>query len=152
MGNDSDAAEKARYGDLREVDLSSAKASDAYWARVDFSYADFYQADLSKASFREAILHGAQFRETILTEAVFTKANCKDANFKFADLRYANLTDAILDDAKFEGAKVHGTILTHAKFGNNPNLPVDNSPAGDSTIMIPFQEWLAMHNQLEDKH
>jgi uncharacterized protein YjbI with pentapeptide repeats len=146
--NDAGAGDKTRYGDLRSVDLSRAKACDAYWARVDFTYADFYRADLTEASFREAILHGAQFREAILKEAVFMKADCEGANFKFADLRHANLTDAILDKANFEGAKVHGVILTHAKFGDNPNVPVDNSPAGDKAMMIPCQEWLAMHSQL----
>ena len=34
-------------GDLRGLDFSLAKAADAYWARVDFSYADFYKADLN---------------------------------------------------------------------------------------------------------
>ena len=146
--NDSDAGDRTRYGDLRGVDLSSAKGCDAYWARVDFTYADFYRADLTQASFREAILHGAQFREAILKEAVFMNADCEGANFKFADLRNANLTGAILKKASFEGAKVYGAILTHAKFGDNPNLPVDNSPAADGGMMIPFQEWLAMHSQV----
>lgn len=144
--NDPDAGDRTRYGDLREVDLSSAKACDAYWAWVDFTDADFYRADLTEASFREAILHRAQFREAILKEAVFTQADCKGANFKFADLRHANLTNAVLHKAKFEGAKVYGVTLAHAKFGNNPNMPVDNSPAADETMMIPFQEWLAMHS------
>ncbi|MFO1205560.1 MAG: pentapeptide repeat-containing protein [Burkholderiales bacterium] len=94
---------KARYGDLREIDLSGATARDAYWARVDFSYADFYQADLTRASLRNAILAGAQFRETNLEDAVLMGAQCTDANFKLASLRGADLTDCRdLDSAKFE--------------------------------------------------
>ena len=42
-------------GDLRSLDLSGARAADAYWARIDFRYADFYRrADLTDASLRSA--------------------------------------------------------------------------------------------------
>jgi hypothetical protein len=46
--------QKKRYGDLRQIDLSAARAHDAYWARVDFAYADLYRAELKQASFRSS--------------------------------------------------------------------------------------------------
>jgi uncharacterized protein YjbI with pentapeptide repeats len=137
--NDSNPVRK-KYADLRELDLSGARAADAYWARVDFSYSDFYRADSSRTSFREAVLEGAQFRNTKLQDAVFIKANCKGANFKLADLRNADLTDANLEKATFEGAKVFGCKLTGVE--SSPDM-VDSSPAGDGSQMISLQEWLA---------
>jgi len=137
--NDSDSMRK-RYADLRELDLSGARAADAYWARVDFSYSDFYRADSSRTSFREAVLEGAQFRNTKLQDAVLINANCKGANFKLADLRNADLTGANLEKASFEGARVFGCKLTGVASG--PDM-VDGSPAGDGSQMISLQEWLA---------
>jgi cell division protein FtsB len=93
---------KEKYGDMSGLDLSSAKAKDAYWARVDFSYADFYKAELQGASFRNAILNDAQFRESQLQNGVLIEADCKGANFKMADLSGADFTGAKnLDAAKF---------------------------------------------------
>jgi hypothetical protein len=143
--NDPTNPDKKKFGDLRSIDLSGAKAHDAYWARVDFTYADLYQADLTEASFREAILVGVQFRESILRDAVLVKSNCEGANFKLADLRNANLSDAILINASFEGAKVHGVTLGKAKFGNNRDTLVDNSPDGNGSMMMPIQDWLALY-------
>ena len=40
-------AKRTSIGDLRELDFSLARAADAYWARIDFTYADFYRADLT---------------------------------------------------------------------------------------------------------
>jgi Pentapeptide repeats (8 copies) len=70
-------AEESEHADLRELDLSGAKAKDAYWARIDFRYADFYGADLTDASLRKAILDGAQFRQTVLANAVLAEASCE---------------------------------------------------------------------------
>src|SRR5207248_636253 len=47
-------SDKKPLADVHELDLSKAKAKDAYWARADFSYSDFYFADLSQASFRNS--------------------------------------------------------------------------------------------------
>lgn len=72
-------ASGAEVTDLRGLDLSGARAADAYWARIDFASADFYGADLSNASFRKAGLEGAQLRETTLRSAVLAEATCKSA-------------------------------------------------------------------------
>jgi uncharacterized protein YjbI with pentapeptide repeats len=131
-------------GDVRDLDLSGAKAVDAYWARVNFSYSDFYKANLAGASFRSSVLQGAQFREAVLRDAVFVDANCEEANFKLADLRKANLTNATLVKARFEEAKVFGCVLTGAKLAENPNDWVDDSEDGGSR-RIRVTEWLALH-------
>lgn len=141
--DDPDAKGRERYGDGRGLDLSGAKAADAYWARVDFTYADFYKANLSQVSFRQAILQGAQLREAELNKAVLIQANCEGANFKLADLRDADLTGATLVKASFEGAKVHGAILMETILGSNPEGQVDIAPAGGKPQMISVTEWLA---------
>ena len=133
---------KAVYGDLRNIDLSKAKASDAYWARVDFSHADFYRANLVESSLRESILCKSQFREAQLNKVVFAKADCESANFKLADLRDADFSEANLVKANFEGAKVFGTKLHGAKWGDNPDVDVDISPTGDGSNRIRFSEWI----------
>jgi hypothetical protein len=158
--NGAPAPPKEDYGDLRGGDLSNAKANDAYWAKVDFSFADFYRAHLRGASFRDAILHGAQFRETCLEASVLSGADCEKANFKLADLRKANLTQANLTGATFEavdlrgadltdatlakatllGAKVHGTVLTGAKL-DEVQGQVDVSPKGNESKVISAREW-----------
>lgn len=132
-------------GDVRELDLSAAEAVDAYWARVNFSYSDFYKANLRGASFRGSILRGAQFREAILREAVLSQADCEGANFKLADLRKADLTNAILTKARFEDAKVFDCMITGATFGNNPDVWVDVSEAGDDSQRVKFTDWLTAH-------
>jgi hypothetical protein len=108
--------DKKGYADLREIDLSAAKADDAYWAKVDFSYADFYNATVNEASFKRAILYEAQFRETELKNAVLIKAECEEANFKLANLHDADLTGATLVKAKFEGADLEGADLEGANL------------------------------------
>ncbi|HEX6289961.1 MAG TPA: pentapeptide repeat-containing protein [Herpetosiphonaceae bacterium] len=143
--NSSTDKEKQRLGDVRELDLSGANACDAYWARVDFSYTDFYRANLELVSFRKSILQGAQFRETKLKDAVLIEANCEGANFKLADLRGADFSQARLFKANFEGAKVHGVNMSGAELGANPNVKVDTSEKGDGSQMVDFADWLAAH-------
>lgn len=145
--DDENSLEKRRYGDLRGIDLSGAKAQDAYWARVDFTYADFYKANLSQASLREAILQGAQFRETILQDAVLVKANCEGTNFKYADLSNADLSGAMLVKANFEGAKVAGVKLEGAVLGDNPDTKVDISTTSRKKL-VSFQKWLDSYKQV----
>ena len=135
--------EESAQADLRELDLSGAKANDAYWARIDFSYADFYRANLTDASLRKAQLEGAQFRETVLANAVLAEAQCERATFKFADLRGANLTGANLQGASFENVLVFGASLAGAVIGENPDGLVDVSPLGDASETMPVGEWLA---------
>lgn len=136
--------QKKRLADLRDIDLSLAKAADAYWARVNFCYADFYRANLSSASFRWALLRGAKFRNANLRGAVFDNADCQGAIFKFADLRGAKLVNAKLRRANFDGAKVFNCTLTGAKVGDNEDGKVDNSEKGDgTTAMISVSQWLA---------
>lgn len=128
---------------LRNLDLSGARAVDAYWARIDFRYADFYNADLTAASFRKAKLDGAQFRETVLTNAVLVEACCTGANFKLADLRRADLAGANLRSASFENAKVFGANLSRALLADNPDCEVDVSSEGDGSEIVRFEEWIA---------
>ena len=136
-------AGESEHADLRELDLSGAKAKDAYWARIDFRYADFYRADLTDASLRKALLDGAQFRQTILTNAVLAEASCEGATFKLADLRGANLDGAKLRGATFENVRVFGASLVGAEIGENPDGQVDVSPEGDASQTMPVSEWLA---------
>jgi hypothetical protein len=136
-------AEESEHADLRQLDLSGAKAKDAYWARIDFRYADFYLADLTEASLRKALLDGAQFRQTILANAVLTEASCEGATFKLADLRGANLDGAKLRGTTFEDVRVFGTSLVGAEVGDNPAGLVDISPNGDKSETMPVGEWLA---------
>lgn len=134
---------RAEAADLRGLDLSGARAADAYWARIDFTYADFYRADLSNASFRRARLDGAQFRETLLRSAVLANASCANANFKLSDLRDADLSGADLTGANFEEVKVFGAKLAGATVGANPECHVDVSPEGDGSQRVTVVEWLA---------
>ena len=129
--------ERKRFADLRQIDLSGAKGHDAYWARVDLTYADLYKADMKEASFRGAILRSTQFRETNLTDAVLINADCEGANFKLADLRRADLTGANLSNANFDGTKVYGAVLTDVKFSGNPAAQVDISPNGTDPRWFP---------------
>jgi hypothetical protein len=131
-----------QYADLRGIDLSSASAKDAYWAKTDFTYADFYRADLAKASFRNSILTGAQFRNAALEDSVFIGANCEGANFKLADLRRASFNNANLRQANFEGARIHGINLTGAVISIEDNITVDVSQGGDGSGIRNFKEWL----------
>lgn len=133
----------AEAGDLKELDLSGAKAVDAYWAKIDFQYADFYRADLTHASLRKAKLQGAQFRETILRHAVLADAKCEGANFKLADLRGADFSGADLQSANFEDVKVFGAKLDGARIGGNPDCSVDVSPKGDGSKTMAAADWLA---------
>lgn len=135
--------------DLHGVNLSYAKAVDAYWARVEFSYTDFYRANLIGASFKEAVLHGAQFREAKLNRTVLVSADCENANFKLADLRGADFTKAKLKRANFEEAKVYGVILSDSELGDNPNMQVDISSEADGSKMISVREWLAKQGQIQ---
>jgi hypothetical protein len=135
--------EGSECADLRELDLSGANARDAYWARIDFRYSDFYRADLTDASLRKAILDGAQFRETTLANAVLTDVQCEGASFKLADLRGANFDGAKLRGTTFENVRVFGATLVGAEVGDNPQGQVDISPEGDASKTIPVSEWLA---------
>jgi hypothetical protein len=130
--------------DLHEVDLSGARAHDAYWARIDFTDADFYQADLTRSSLRKAQLTRAQFRDTKLNDAVLADSSCEAANFKATDLRGADLSGAMLRKASFEGAKLFGVKLDAATtFGDNPDHEVDVSELGNGSETMPLALWLA---------
>jgi uncharacterized protein YjbI with pentapeptide repeats len=137
-----DHASGAEAADLRGLDLSLARAADAYWAKIHFDYADFYRADLSNASLRNAHLQGAQFREATLQDAVLVGAACTGTNFKLADLRGADLSDADLEGAKFEDAKVFGVTLARVRGSADPDFQVDYSPEGDGTHRMSVGKWL----------
>ena len=130
------------YSIVREQDLSHANAADAYWAKADFTYADFYRANLQYVSFRLSTLAYAQFREADLRNAVFIKADCTGANFKMADLRNADFSAADLREANFENAKVYGVRLTaDTRLSGQPGIQIDTSPEGGDPSMLPFDEW-----------
>ena len=133
------------YADLRELDLSGAKAADAYWARADFSYADFYGADLKSTSFRDAIMQSAQFRNADLRDAVFVGADCQGANFKFADLRGADLSHARFSEANFDGAKIEGCNMGGAVVGG------DADPAGDVSTAAHKPKWVSLGQRLRQQ-
>lgn len=126
---------------VQGVDLSGARAYDAYWARCDFSYADFYAAELARASFRRACLAGAQFRECDLKEAVLDGTVCTGANFKLADLRGASFRGATLNGTNFEGAKVFGVSLAEAVIESLPDCQVDMSEHGNGSLLVPVSQW-----------
>jgi Pentapeptide repeats (8 copies) len=136
-------AEHDEHGDLRGLDFSLARAADAYWARLDFRYADFYKADLTGASLRKAKLGGAQFRETVLRGAVLAEAKCEKANFKFTDLRNADLSGADLTGASFESAKVHGVVLAGATLASLNDHVVDLSERGDGSELVSVGDWVS---------
>jgi len=129
-------------GDLRELDFSLAQAADAYWAKIDFTAADFYKATLTAASFRNSTLAFAQFRETVLTDAVLSGAICRGTNFKYSDLRNVDLSGADLTGARFEGTKVYGVVLRGATIDEIPEFLVDISPDGDGQDMVSVSSWL----------
>jgi uncharacterized protein YjbI with pentapeptide repeats len=84
--------ELGRRFDMRKLDLSGAKAADAYWADCDLTGTDLYNADLTGASLRRSTLEYAQFRNASLVDAVLSDANLTNANFKEANLRNADLS------------------------------------------------------------
>jgi hypothetical protein len=128
--------------EARNLDLSGAKAEDAYWAKCNFEYSDFYLANLSRASFRKSNLSGAQFRESNLTKTVFDDSTCKGTNFKMADLRGASFKGANIDNVNFEDAKVYSVVLTGATIKHIPDCAVDLSERGDGTYIVPLSNWL----------
>jgi len=137
---------KAETGDelasVQGLDLSGAKATDAYWARCDFEYADFYNAQVDKGSFRKSNLSKVQFREAFLENAVFDDSICNHTNFKMADLRGASFDGATLTSVNFEHAKVHGISMKGASIVDIEKCQVDKSEAGDGSQMVTVSEWL----------
>jgi len=127
---------------VQELDLSGAKAVDAYWAKCNFEYADFYAADLSQASFRKSNLSGAQYRESILKNAVFIESVCMNTSFKMADLRGASFDRANLNSVNFDHAKVHSVSIKEVTIKNILDCPVDVSVDGDGSQLVSVSEWL----------
>ncbi|WIY24535.1 pentapeptide repeat-containing protein [Parasedimentitalea psychrophila] len=135
--------ENENLSDLRELDLSGACGSDAYWARCDFFETDFFQADLGATSFRRSSLEYAQFREADLQGAVFDESKCVETNFTSSDLRRATFVDAVLDGANFDQAKVFGVEVRRAKsIKNLKGHLVDCSAEGDGSILVPIEKWI----------
>jgi uncharacterized protein YjbI with pentapeptide repeats len=83
--------ERGKKFDMTGLDLSSAKAIDAYWADCNLSRTDLYNSDLRSASLRRSTLHWTQFRDASLVSAVLSGADCDSTNFKRANLREADL-------------------------------------------------------------
>lgn len=129
------------YADMRNLDLSGAKAKDAYWASANCSHADFYGAHLQGTSFRNAELQSAQFRNADLQGAVFAGADCTGANFKFADLRGADLSNARFLQANFEGAKIDGCIIDGTVMGDDPATTAD-APSAKKPELVSLRQRL----------
>jgi uncharacterized protein YjbI with pentapeptide repeats len=127
---------------MENIDLSGAKAVDAYWAKCNFEYADFYAADLSNASFRKSNLAGAQFRQTNLSNAVLDETICVNTNFKMADLRGASFNKASLTSVNFEDAKVHSVCLKDSQINDLKDCKVDISKNGDGSQFISVFDWI----------
>ena len=127
---------------VQELDLSGAKAIDAYWAKCNFEYADFYAAELSRASFRKSNLSGAQYRESILKNAVFVESICMNTNFKMADLRGASFDRANLNSVNFDHAKVHSVSIKEVTIKNILECTVDVSLDGDGSQLVSVSEWI----------
>ena len=132
---------RKRMADLQGIDLSRTQATDAYWAIVDFTYADFFKAVVSKTSFREAVLDGAQFREAELNDCVLAGSKCRGTNFKMADLRGTDLTGADLTKADFQLAKVANSNIENAILKENEDCEVDISES-DEPQLVPLARWL----------
>lgn len=126
----------------RNLDLSHAKANEAYWANANFSNTDFFKANLARTSLRSSILTNAQFYFADLSEAILTEAHGEDTSFKFCDLRNADLTGASLLRPNFEGAKVYGVKLTGAKIKGPVEAEVDKSKKGNRSEMTSVSAWL----------
>lgn len=138
------------YASLVRLDLSKANASNAYWARVDFSYADFFGANLEEASLRKAILRDTQFYSTNLKKAVLSGADCRGTNFKFADLRGADLSEIKLDEStNFEGAKVYGLQMKDINFDLLRDAQVDVSAGGNESSDKSFKTWFNNRNPIK---
>jgi uncharacterized protein YjbI with pentapeptide repeats len=132
---------------IKDIDLSGAKAINAYWAKCDFSNSDFFMADLSESSFRKSLLSFAQFRQATLTNAIFDDADCTSTNFKLADLRGASFANAELSRTSFEGARVYSVKIVGARISDLPYCLVDLSKDGDGSQMTPVGKWV---NSLTD--
>jgi hypothetical protein len=128
--------------EVQELDLSGAKASDAYWAKCNFERADFYAADLARASFRKSNLSDAQYRESNLKNAVFAESICNKTNFKIADLRGASFERALLNSVNFDNAKVYSVSIFEAKIECTPDCQVDISKEGDNSQLISVHDWI----------
>ena len=133
---------EAGYASVLEMDLSGAIAEDAYWAKCNFEYSDFYVANLSRTSFRKSKLNGVQFRESNLTNAVLDETICSNTNFKMADLRGASFEKATLKSVNFENAKVYQVSLDNAQISETLDCKVDISKEGDGSQMISVFTWL----------
>jgi hypothetical protein len=132
----------AGLASVQELDLSGAKAEDAYWARCNFEYTDFYAADLTRASFRKSNLAAAQFREANLKNAVLAESICMKTNFKMADLRGAAFDGANLNSVNFDNAKVHSVSIKEAAFEKIPDCQVDVSVDGDGSQLVSVSKWI----------
>ena len=132
----------SKLANLRELDLSGACGRDAYWARCDFSGADFFHADLSASSFRKSLLSYTQFREAVLQGTVFNESECVGTNFAMSDLRGATFSGAVLDGVNFDRAKVFGVDLGSAEVKNPLVGQVDRSEFGDDSDLVSVREWV----------
>ena len=134
---------------MKSLDFSGAIAIDAYWAKCNFEYADFYLANLSRASFRRSNLSGAQFREAILKNSVLDESICIGTNYKLADLRGASFKQSEFKNVNFEGAKVYAVDLSGAKIKELPDCAVDISEQGNGSEMLPVRDWVRKCNGTE---
>ena len=120
-------AARDKLYDLRECNLSGAKA-----AEFDLSGVIMSKTDVSKANFREAQFSKGYLRDSNFQNADFTNAIVDRASFKGSDLRGAIFQNAVLTATSFEGANVENADFTDSYIGDfdirnlckNPTLTV----------------------------
>lgn len=118
-------------GDLAEVRLAFASATDSHFGRANLFRADLRNAELCRADFLGANLSGVDLRGTDLRRANLSGANLIGARFDGADLRNAHVRGAIMSAAdlidverigldahgpNFKDAKLQSVDFTHAEL------------------------------------
>lgn len=104
---------------MRGRDLRDARASNAFLAALDLSWARLERADLREAQLEEATLVGARLHDVNLSLARLERANLRDAQLGRARLigarlDGANLYRARLEEACIQDAHLVGANLTEA--------------------------------------
>jgi uncharacterized protein YjbI with pentapeptide repeats len=127
--------------------LGSAVLANAQGQRANFKEANLGGADLTAATLQGATFDLADLRSANLTGAALQGASFEQADLRGADLRNAKLEaltigKETLQGTSFAKAKIHGCKLAGAVAGGNPDSVVDDSPAGDGTVMINALAWL----------
>lgn len=129
-------AARDKLYDLRECNLSGAKASE-----FDLSGVIMTKTDMSNANLREAQFSKGYLRDSNFEGADFTNAIVDRATFKGSSMKGAIFQNAVLTATSFEGADVENADFTDAYIGDydirnlckNPTLAGENPVTGADT-------------------